>query len=104
MISFDQFTRGADLYFTNEVLPKLPDNKKFVAAFGVALFLKGLDKQPMLQSLGLVKDGLVDVESAYAAAKSAANAAPLTLDLPVVGRMVFNGNDIDQLYRLIMGG
>lgn len=102
MVSADQFKRGVDLFFTQEVFPKLPEGKRFVAAFGTALILSGIEKHPMVQSLGLTaENGMMDVERAYGAAKTASKVAPLVLDLPIVGVMRFNAQDIDSLYNYI---
>lgn len=103
MVTVNQFKRGADLFFTNEVFPKLPDGKRFLAAFGVALLLDSVEKNPALVGLGLMPEaGSIDIERAYAAAKSAANVAPLVLDIPAVGTMKFVAADIDRLYQTVL--
>ena len=103
MVSVEQFKRGVDLFFTGEVFPKLPDKKRFLAAFGVALLVGTIDTNPAVVSLGLVPEaGVLDLERAYAAAKSASNVAPLVLDVPVVGTMKFVSSDIDRLYQTIL--
>jgi hypothetical protein len=103
MVTIDQFKRGIDTYFTREVFPKLPEGKRFVAAFGTALLMDGVDKLPIVKTLGLVtEDGMIDIERAYTAAKSASNVAPLVVEAPIIGTMRFMPNDIDRLYQLIL--
>lgn len=103
MVTVDQFKRGADLFFTREIFPKLPEEKKFLAAFGTALILSTVESNPMIQSLGLIPEaGMIDLEQAYAAAKSAANVAPLIVTLPVIGQMKFGQADIDRLYQTVL--
>lgn len=102
MVTIDKFKRGADLYFTREVFPKIPEEKKFLAAFGTALMLSGIEKNAWVQSLGLIPEaGMLDLEGAYAAAKSASNVAPLIMTLPIIGKMTFTQSDIDRLYQTI---
>lgn len=104
MVTAEQFKNGVDRFFTAEVFPKLPEGKRFVAAFGCALILGNIEKQPILRSLGLIADGgMIDVERAYVAAKTAANVAPLIFELPVLGTMRFTASDIEMLYQFIMG-
>lgn len=103
MITIDKFKRGADLYFTAEVFPKIPEEKKFPAAFGTALFISNIEKNAMMQSLGLIPEaGMIDLEQAYSAARSASNVAPLIITLPIIGQMKFGQSDIDRLYQTIL--
>ena len=103
MVTIDQFKRGADLFFTREIFPKLPEEKKFLAAFGTALMFANIEKNPMIQNLGLVPEaGMIDIETAYAAAKSASNVAPLIVSLPIIGQMKFGQSDIDRLYQTVL--
>jgi len=102
MISMEQFKRGADAFFTREVFPKLPDGKRFLAAFGLALMIDDIADVPLLHTLGLVDaNGMLDVDKARSAAHSALNVAPLVVDLPVIGTMTFGAPDIDKLYQLV---
>lgn len=103
MVTAAQFKRGVDVYFTSEVFPKIPEAKKFLAAFGVALMAEGIEHNEMIRTLGLVsEEGMLDIERAYAAAKSASNVSRLVIDLPVIGTMTFGSADIDRLYDAIM--
>jgi hypothetical protein len=103
MVTIEQFKRGVDTYFTNDVFPVLPDNKKFLAAFGTALIVGNIEKHPIMSTLGLIADnGMVEVERAYSAAMTASNVAPLVLELPIVGTMRFTSQDIEKLYQHIM--
>lgn len=103
MVTPAQFKHGVDIYFTNEVFPKIPEGKKFLAAFGVALMADGIEKNEMIRSLGLVsEDGRLDIERAYSAAKSASNVSRLIVELPVIGTMTFGASDIDRLYDAII--
>lgn len=103
MVTMQQFKRGVDIYFTSEVFPKLPESKKFMAAFGLALLIETLHNNETVKAMRLIRDdGMVDVERAYSAAKSASNVARLMLEFPVIGAMSFDGTDIDRLYSAIM--
>ena len=103
MVTPAQFKRGIDVFFTNEVFPKIPEGKKFLAAFGVALMADGIERNEMIRSLGLVsEEGHLDIERAYAAAKSASNVSKLVVELPVVGTLTFGASDIDRLYDVII--
>lgn len=103
MVTMEQFKHGADLFFTQDIFPKLPEIKRFVAAFGVALILGNIEHQPFIRDMGLVsEDGMVDVERAYAAAKSAISIAPLVINIPKFGEMRFREQDIERLYQFIM--
>lgn len=103
MVSVEQFKRGADLFFSREIFPKLPEEKKFPAAFGTALLISNIEKNAMVQSLGLIPEaGVIDLEQAYSAARSASNVAPLIVTLPIIGQLKFGQSDIDRLYQTIL--
>lgn len=98
---------GIGKYIKQEVVPNLPDGfHKFLVYTGSVLVLgKGeqlIQKHlPTLEAMDIIdKNGDVDIEKLYAAAKEGMKAAGTVK----YKGMTFNSADVDSLYKFIAGG
>lgn len=98
---------GIGKYIKQEVIPNLPDGfHKFLVYTGSILVLgKGeqlIQKHlPTLEVMDIIgKNGDVDIDKLYAAAKEGMKAAG-TVEYK---GMTFNSKDVDSLYKFIAGG
>lgn len=107
MKTVDQVSRGAASFFDEEVRPSLSGWKAI--AYGVAIGrvasrLPALMEQyaSILVPLGIVKDGMVDVEGLAAELRSQMERNGGALSIPVMGdTFTFRLHDVDSLLRHI---
>lgn len=107
MKTVEQISRGVADFYDKEVRPSLSGWK--AVAYGVAVGrlangLPGLIEQyaSVLVPLGIVKDGMVDVEGLASELRSQMEKNGGTLSIPVMGdTFTFKPHDIDALMRCI---
>lgn len=106
MVSIDRFKQGAAAFIEEELVSKLPGWKKWVFGSAAAIFLQKADtfiEHPIVTSMGLVKDGMVDIDTVYREMKKRAT-EPISIDIPGLGGITMSSNDLDLLYRKITEG
>lgn len=109
MIEVKKVAAGFTEYANRHILPKMPPTKQFVA--GMALGLVGsraedlfglLTDKEWAKALGLTDGRLVDIDRLYAVAKEqATKLGTIPIEVPMLGLLTFNSNDLDDLYRII---
>lgn len=109
MITIDQAMRGVAQYADNEIIPHLPTGKGIGAGIALALIMDGgksrilaLKDHPAVQMMGIMDaDGNIDLDRLYNAARSRVDGKKIPWDIPVIGELKFDVNDIDRLYKYI---
>lgn len=109
MISFDQLKRGAANYLDNELMPKLPPAKQWLAGSAAVLALDSLPQlittaaqNPMLAALGIVTPDGVDLDRVYTAVRSRAEkTGAVAIPVPFLGQLTISATDLDTLYDYI---
>lgn len=108
--SSDQVVNGIIRYADAEVMSKLPTSGKWVmgtalvlASNKIPLVIETLKENPIVNMLGIVDDNdNIDVDSLMMAMKKAADQyGSVTLEVPLVGKLMFSGEDIDHLKAYI---
>lgn len=111
MISIDRVQRGVAAYISNELEPQLDGFKKWAFAIASAelvatvlpAYLKQLAQNKMVTLTGMISEDLsVDVERLYKRVRPAAERSPARIELPIIGGITFNCDDVDALYNCIM--
>lgn len=111
MVEVTRFRDGVVEYANAKILPKLTPGKQFAAgmAIGIAAskaepMAKELAKNEIVKASGLIaENGMIDVDMLYdAAVNQLKRQKTLTLDVPMIGRLAFDENDIADLYRTII--
>lgn len=105
MVSTEQISRGVGQYLDREIIPHFEPWKGLAIGTAAALYLRQLpamlNKLP--QSMKLVDDsGMVDDDALFDAVKSAMH-DQISVDLPIIGRMTFDSQEIDKVFRYIRG-
>lgn len=110
MVSVTQIRDGVLEYVSARVLPKLSPGKQFAAgtALGIVAaraeeLLRGLAKNTAIKATGIIaENGMVDIDSIYnAALMQLKRQKTLPVDIPFIGKLTFDENDITELYRTI---
>ena len=109
MVTIDQAMRGVAQYAENEIIPHLPTGKGIGAGIALALIMDGgksrileLKDHPAVQMMGVMdEDGNIDLDRLYNAARTRVDGKKIPWDIPVIGELKFDVNDIDRLYKYI---
>lgn len=109
MVTIDQAMRGVAQYADNEIIPHLPTGKGIGAGIALALILDGgknrilaLKDHPAVQMMGIMdEDGNIDLDRLYNAARTRVDGKKIPWDIPIIGELKFDVNDVDRLYKYI---
>lgn len=109
MVTIDQAMRGAAKFADNEIIPHLPTGKGIGAGIALALIMDGgkaqplkLRENPAVQMMGIMdEDGNIDIDRLYNAARTRVDGKKIPWDIPVIGELKFDVNDVDRLYKYI---
>ena len=93
----------------NEIIPHLPTGKGIGAGIALALIMDGgksrilaLKDHPAVQMMGIMdEDGNIDIDRLYNAARTRVDGKKIPWDIPVIGELKFDVNDVDRLYKYI---
>lgn len=110
MVSVNQIRDGVIEYANARILPKLSPGRQFAA--GTALGIIAARAEPMARELAenaairatglLSENGMVDIDALYEAAMAQLRRQKtLPLEIPMIGKLTFDENDIAELYRTI---
>lgn len=109
MVTIDQAMRGVAQYAENEIIPHLPMGKGIGAGIALALIMDGgksrilaLKDHPAVQVMGIMdEEGNIDLDRLYNAARTRVDGKKIPWDIPIIGELKFDVNDIDRLYKYI---
>lgn len=112
MVTLNQVRNGLARYIDNELCPMLTGWKKWTFGAGAALWLSNITEtfnhlkaDSTIQMLGVIDDGdMIDLEKLYGVFYEQAQKGAVTFDLPVVGSLTVNKDDVERLYRYIKEG
>lgn len=107
-VTIDQAMRGAMRYADNEVIPHLPGGKGIGAGIMLALIMEGsrekilaLRENPAVKLMHIMDEqGNIDIDRLYSAARPKFE-NKLSVDVPFIGSLKFDQNDVDKLYKYI---
>ena len=109
MVTIDQAMRGAAKFADNEIIPHLPTGKGIGAGIALALILDGgknrilaLKDHPAVKMMGIMdEEGNIDLDRLYNAARTRVDGKKIPWDIPIIGELKFDVNDVDRLYKYI---
>lgn len=112
MIPYKQVANGAAKYIDSEIVPKMNGFSKIAVGVMLAEAVKKGDHivermkaMPIITMLGIVdEEDKIDVETIYEEMKKHISREPLRVELPMIGALTFNTDDVEKLYAHIMGG
>lgn len=106
MVTMDQVRRGIERYIDAEILPQLTGFKRYATAVYIELALNqaeetliGFVHRPAIEMLGLMDgDDRIDIDRIRTVAGNRmASEGRVEVDIPVLGKFVFNTGDIEKL-------
>lgn len=108
MVTVKQVQTGIVRYVDNDLLPHLEGMKKIglgiymgLASENIGAAIQKYKDHPAVAMLNVVTDdGMVDIDKVYTVAKPMFDQKQ-SIDLPLIGRVTFDGSDVEKLYRYI---
>lgn len=112
MVPYTKVINGISKYINDEIVSKLSGLTKWGIGAGAEIMLSratnvfnALKSNPIIRSMAIINENdEVDVELLYKELKKQAQKGAVTMDIPMIGALTLNEQDVDKLYSRIMGG
>lgn len=112
MYEYNKVLNGIAKYIDTEIVDKISGWKKWVIGSGVGLALSNmtevfnqLKNNEFVKLLNIIdKDDKIDVDKIYQELKKQALKGAITFDMPMLGPITLNEQDVEKLYELIKEG
>lgn len=108
MVSYEQVINGLTKFIDSEIINQLTGNQKILLGIGTGVALRkieniynALKNNPMIKMLGIITDDGIDIETLYEEAKKQAMKEVIRLDIPMIGTLKLNEEDVVKLYNYI---
>lgn len=109
MYDYNKVINGIAKYIDTEIVDKILGWKKWVVGSGLGIALSNstnvfnqLKNNEFVKMLNIIdKDNKIDVDKIYKELKKQAKKSSITFELPMVGSITLNDQDIEKLYELI---
>ena len=103
MYDFPKVISGISEYIDSEILSKINDWRKWIIGAGVGVYLsKGTELFNDIKENKMIKSmNIIDKNLLYTELKKQAKKSAITFDVPMIGPLTLNEDDLDKLYQLI---
>lgn len=109
MYEYNKVISGIAKYVDTEIVDKITGWKKWVVGSGIGLALSNttevfnqLKNNEFVKMLGVIdKEDKVNVDKIYEEMKKQAKKSAVTFDMPMIGPITLNEQDVDKMYELI---
>lgn len=108
MVTYEQVMNGLTKFIDAEIISQLSGNQKILLGIGSGVALRkgenlynGLKNNSMIKMLGIINEDGIDIETLYEEAKKQTQKEAIRVDIPMVGTLKLNGEDIEKLYSYI---
>ena len=112
MVTYTQLINGLSRYIDAEIINKLTGNSKLLLGVGAGIALKkgeniykALQENAIVKMLDLIdKDGNIDIDTVFEELRKQARKQAIEIDIPIVGILKLNEEDIIKLQNFVKGG
>lgn len=112
MVEIARIKDGVMAYATKHMMPMLDSKGQFLLGMGIGLAERKMDKavaalanNELVKALDIIQDGQVDYDTLFGAAMAQMQRqGKLTWDIPLIGRIKFDQQDLRDLHQCIMQG
>ena len=109
MVTYEQVITGLSKFIDSEIISQLTGNSKILLGIGAGVALKkgesiynSLKNNSIIKMLDIIdEEGHIDIETLYAEAKKQVQKEVIRLEIPMVGTLKLNDEDIEKLYGYI---
>lgn len=112
MVNLQQVVNGITQFLDNEMLPHMTGWQKWT--FGVVASLalnravpifNEIKNKPIVKALQVISaDDNIDIDTLYRELHKQAQKGAITVEIPGAGAFTFKVDDVENLYRYIIGG
>jgi hypothetical protein len=112
MYEYSKVLNGVAKYIDTEIVDKISGWKKWVIGSGIGLALNNtteifnqLKNNEFVKLLNIIdKNDKIDVNKIYQELKKQAQKGAISVDMPMIGTITLNEQDVNKLYELIKEG
>ena len=109
MVTYEQVINGLTKFIDSEIISQLTGNQKLLIGIGSGIALKkgasiynNLKNNPTIKMLEIIDEkGHIDIETLYQEVRKQAEKEVIRLEIPMVGTLRLNSEDIEKLYDYI---
>lgn len=109
MVNVGQLQKGMQKYIETEIIDKMQGWQKWTLGAAAAIYLeemptlfKELAENPYIKPLGIVDEtGMIDIDKAYEHIKRQAEKGPVSFNVPLIGALTINKDDVTKIYQMI---
>ena len=109
MYEYSKVLNGVTKYIDTEIVDKITGWKKWVIGSGVGIALSNatdvfnqIKNNDFVKMLNVIdKDDKINVEKIYKEMKKQAKKGAITFNVPMIGALTLNEQDVDKIYELI---
>ena len=109
MVNYEQLINGVSKFIDSEIISQLTGNSKVFLGIGAGIALKkgetlynNLKNHQMIKMLGIIsEDGKIDIETLYEEAIKQARKEVIRVEIPMIGTLKLNDEDVEKLYSYI---
>ena len=109
MYEYSKVLNGVAKYIDTEIVDKITGWKKWVIGSGVGIALSNttdvfnqVKNNDFVKMLNVIdKDDKINVEKIYKEMKKQAKKGAITFDVPMIGALTLNEQDVDKMYDFI---
>lgn len=109
MYEYSKVLNGMAKYIDTEIVDKITGWKKWVIGSGVGIALSNttdvfnqVKNNDFVKMLNVIdKDDKINVEKIYKEMKKQAKKGAITFDIPMIGALTLNEQDVDKMYDFI---
>ena len=109
MVHYKQAIDGIARYIDSEIVPKMDGLQKWIFGTGAGIAMRKADEifhqlkdHQLLKALDLVKGEDINIELIYEELIKQANQSAVKIEIPLLGTLSLNKDDIEKMYRIIM--
>ena len=110
MVTMDQIKRRAARYVDAEFTAKMSGWQRWAVGAGAAMALENLEvsmsgllENHAVRAMGVLDEaGNVDLDRVYTSLKKQAQKGPVTFQMPLLGAVTINEQDVDKIYTCIL--
>ena len=106
MVTYEQLVNGLTKFIDSEIVNQLTGNQKILLGIGSGVALRksenifnALKNNNIIKMLDIVnEEGHIDIETLYQETKKQVKKEVIRLDIPMIGMLKLNEDDIEKLY------
>lgn len=111
MISYEKFINGMVKYLDNEIIPQMTGVKKMAFGVGSSIFLKkgenvfnSIKDKEIIHSLELLDNNYnININMLKEEIIEKLNNENIEIDIPMIGTLTLDKNDIEKIYKYMKG-